>query len=149
MIYEIINPSDPYTLVADDLEVATVAVCMLREGRYALRPEEENAPGVPLFFFGGQDDWCYARFGMHFESLCDEIIKQKRDALATCLESVVIGDRRQYEQAIVGKSDDLIACFRTAWHEEHRSSMNNIGARAWAIAARLRATEETPTHDAH
>ena len=34
MLLNLINPSDPYTLEADDFEIAAVAVCLLGAGKY-------------------------------------------------------------------------------------------------------------------
>lgn len=49
MLYEIINPSDPYTLHADDLEVAAIVASLIGEGQYALEPQEPDGVKVPLF----------------------------------------------------------------------------------------------------
>ena len=37
MIYEIINPSDDYTIVADDFAAAAIAACLLGRGAYGLK----------------------------------------------------------------------------------------------------------------
>lgn len=36
--YDLINPSDPYTFEADDLEIAAVAVVLLGDGQYLADP---------------------------------------------------------------------------------------------------------------
>ena len=54
MLYELINPSDPYTFEAKDRETATLAVFLLStsyEARCLTEEGEEN--DVPIFIFGG------------------------------------------------------------------------------------------------
>lgn len=117
MKFNIINPSDPYTMEADDLEVAAVAVCLLGNGKYPLDALGEDANkdnSVPAFLFGGHDEWFQARFGGTYEEIAERAINQRSDALARALESVTLQAAR-------------------------RSSMNNIGGRALEFAQAVRA----------
>jgi len=53
MLFEIINPSDPYTIEANALEIAAVACCILGEGKYTLREITGDKSGyVPTFLVG-------------------------------------------------------------------------------------------------
>lgn len=59
MKFEIINPSDPYTMEADDLEIAAVSVSFLGDGKYALEGiDDAQGNNVPMFLLGGHDE-CY------------------------------------------------------------------------------------------
>lgn len=120
MKFNLINPSDPYTMDADDLEVAAVAVSFLGCGKYALEGIEENkGQDVPIFLFGGHDEWFVGKFGMNFEDTSKHVVEHRADALARAFDSVTLG-------------------------RAERSSMNNIKATAQALsnAVRKRASAE-------
>lgn len=113
MRFELINPSDPYTFEAEDLEVAAVAVCLLGEGAYMARATCEGAKpehDVPAFLLGGQDDWFRKRFGVGFEASLVRMLERRAPALARALESVTL-------------------------QRQSRSSLNDIGAKARKLAA--------------
>lgn len=55
MLYEIINPHDPYTIAAESLAAALGAVAILGEGRYGLQPIGHDGPKIPLAAIFG--DW--------------------------------------------------------------------------------------------
>jgi hypothetical protein len=146
VVYEIVNPSDPYTLASADRGVACATGLLLGEGRYGLTvlsgPDgAEGAEGLPIFLFNADEclPWFQAQFGMGF----GEFLAAHRAAIAECLESVRIGslaDRVTYQAGL-----DLITeeanrvVWRDRWHEQRRSSMNNIGGAACRLAAQLRA----------
>jgi hypothetical protein len=147
MIYEIINPSDAYTIETQDFDVAAVACLMLGTGQYAFKPLEDGGQEVPLFLFGGHDVWCQEHFSMSADDLVGTVLTKKRDSLAACLESCIIGrlaDRQAYLAGL-----ELIdnpakrEKWRARWHDDRRSSMNDIGGRAYKMAAKLRAHQST------
>ncbi len=116
MKFNLINPSDPYTLEADDLEVGAVAVCLLGNGKYpadALGDAADKSNNVPAFLFGGHDEWFQSRFGGTYEAVAERVLKDRADALARCFDSVTLGSER-------------------------RSSMNNIGGKARELAKAVR-----------
>ena len=91
MKFEIINPSDPYTLEAEDLEVAAVALCVLC-GSCALKGIEDNEgvdvpafdiPGLP-----GPDEWFKEHFGVDFEASTERVLDQRAVALVAAFDSV-------------------------------------------------------------
>lgn len=148
MLYEIINPSDPYTIAADDPEVAAVACFLLGNGQYAFKPIDgpEDAE-VPILILVSADEWCEEKFGKKVGLLIADVINNKADALIACLESCLIGrerDRREFEQAIALIDDPKKREeFRAARHDLRRSSLNDIGGRALqlAVAVRKKAAE--------
>jgi hypothetical protein len=114
--FNLINPSDPYTFEADDLEVAAVAVCLLGEGKYpadAMGADADQGNNVPPFLFGGHDEWFTARFGAGFEDTTLHCLTHRTDAVARVLESMKLGSVR-------------------------RSSLNDIGGRARELAKGIR-----------
>lgn len=113
MVYEIVNPSDPYTLEAGDLKIAAIACVLLGQGQYALRTLEGETV-VPLFLFGGANVWFMEKFGTSLQEVYDSIMDNSPAALAACLESVKMPDGRE------------------------RSSMNDIGGYAAEMAGKIR-----------
>ena len=92
MKFEIVNPSDPYTMEATDMEVAAVAVSFLGAGRYGLKGIDEDAgQDVPIFLFGGHDEWFIGKFGMNFEDTSNHVIEHRATELANALDTVTLG----------------------------------------------------------
>ncbi len=116
MKFDLINPSDPYTFEADDLQVAAVMVCLLGEGRYladALGEDADKGNNVPAFLFGGHDEWFVSKFARTYEATFTHCLEHRTDALARAFESVTLGAAR-------------------------RSSLNDIGGRAARLAQAIR-----------
>lgn len=140
-IWEIVNMSDPYTILCDDHEVAALACLMLGEGHYAFR-EVQGGREVPIFLFGGAQEW----FTEQFKRSLSDSLKSNALALADALDSVMIGrpsERQAYELALAHiPTPEGRATYRAAVLDEQRSSLNNIGQRAWNLAARLRKAQD-------
>lgn len=138
MIFEIINPSDAYTMETDNFIAACVATCLLGNGAYALE-EIGGDKKMPVFLFGGHDIWFTEQFGKSFERCVDDVSASE---LADCLDSVLIGkpqDRETYKRGLELIDDPAKReQWHFEWHDKRRSSMNNIGGRAWRLAERLR-----------
>jgi hypothetical protein len=142
MLYEIINMSDPYTMEAHSLDVAAVACLLLGSGQYALDPFEEGAERVPMFMFGDPDPWFQQHFGKPLKQVIADVRTNKRAEIADCLDSVLIGKRRDRETylAALALIDDPAKQqeWRDRWLDDRRSSLNNIGGRAYKIARNFR-----------
>lgn len=126
MIYELINPSDPVTLEADDLTIARAACLLLGRGAYALE-DENGAEAMPLLLFDSFDRWASDN---SFD--LSEILKKRESEIAACLRSFVcvsIADRRAILAAMNG---DPAALAR--YSDEKRSSLNDICGRAHQFA---------------
>src|ERR1019366_325801 len=139
MLFEIINPHDPYTIVADDLEIAAVACCILGEGKYSLKElTGDKSAYVPFFPIDGQDEWFTKWFGRTFEQSVTYASEERGADLAKCLASVMIGDAKNRRAM-----DELLARAETqeayiaALHEMHdakRTSTVDLGRTAWGMA---------------
>ncbi len=133
--YEIINPSDAYTLQAKDYNVACVCVAILGNGMYGI----SGSPiikGWDMFFTG---------LGIDLE----KFIPERWAEMAECFDSVLIKtrtaeDRAAVEKQMEGMDTAARAKFLDERHDRLRSSMNDIGGRAMALAARLRETKGQP-----
>lgn len=153
IVYTIVNPSDPYTLVARDREVAGLACILLGEGQYALHAHDEhgqelgNEHGIPLMMFDRKpDDTWRTLFGGELD-IGDRITARAAE-IVEVLDTVSIGrygDRAEYEAALEMIDDPAK---KRAWierrQEQRRSSMNNIGRRALQIADALRRQTALP-----
>jgi len=142
LLWDIVNMSDEYTIVGERVPCA-IAVLLLGEGAYALNPVGHEALGLPILAFCPEDEW---------ESwLLDECgivmvdfsawLSEHAGEVAAVLDTVLIGNRAEYERLIACVADDKREQFAAEWHNTHRSSMNDIGARAKRLAASLRARE--------
>lgn len=139
MEYELINPSDPYTFMAEDYETAALTVFCISTN-YAARPKD-GGEEVPIFIFGGSREWYTERFGRS----PDDGLAAKKRAVSDALASFMLGkfeDRRRYEAALSAIDDpEKKARFIDEWQDGH-SSLNNIGDRAHALADILLPREE-------
>jgi hypothetical protein len=142
VIYEIINPSDKATMVADDDRDAVAACLFLSEGLYGLeevgtgrqvlpilRFLPDHAEGILMEIFGG--------IGGNMAPYVD----RNRLAIADALDSVMLGDRAAFDETMARLPEGERAAYRASVKEERRSSMNDIAGRAWKIAAKLRCPE--------
>lgn len=140
MEYELKNPSDPYTFLAADFEVATLTVFSISTLYGA--EAKEGGESVPIFLFGGARE-CYIE---QFGRTPDEGKEAKKEELATALSSMMYGgfeDRRRYEAALTAITDpEKREKFITEWQDGH-SSLNDIGTYCHELAKRLRGQEAT------
>lgn len=135
MEYELINPSDPYTFIAEDFETAALAVLSLGTA-YGARPKDDGE-NVPILIFGGAAEWYAERFGR----TPDDGLADKRLHVADALASMMLGhfeDRRRYELALSSIDDpEKKARFIDEW-QDGRSSLNDIGGVAHRAAECLK-----------
>ncbi|HUW65882.1 MAG TPA: hypothetical protein VMW83_14555 [Spirochaetia bacterium] len=140
MIFKIINMSDPYTMESDDFEVACVANVFLGEGAYGLRQVNGGDNKMPILFFGA-DKWFVKTFGTEFELVLKRCLEEKKDCLIRTLNSVLIGsssDRKIfYDDLSLIDDAQKQEEWRNRWHDQHRSSVNDIAAVAHRYASVL------------
>ncbi len=138
MLYDLISLSDRYTFQADSLECAALVTCVLGRGQYgANNLTDEERPGVPIFLFGGAEKWFMANFGRTISESFAFFKNYHKASLVEAFRSVVIGNRKEYEEAIKFIPEDKQEEWKALRHERLRSSMNDIGRRAHAFADAL------------
>ena len=144
-LYEIINPSDPYTFLASSDAVAAIPFLLLGSGQMAVRTaDDESREVLPLMLFVNEDElkaWINKTIGGDGAKGVQCFIDANRDEIVAALRSVMIGSanaRESAEDALskIPEEDDRQA-FLLARHDRERSSTNDIGAAAWAYADRL------------
>lgn len=133
MIFEISNPSDEYTIEAEDWSVACVTGLILGRGNYGLT-EVDGDHEMPLFLFGGLEEWTEEEFGIPLEEFMASVDKLK---IANCLNSIVVGNRANYTLGLGDKTGEEADAFWEVWHDLNCSSMNDIGSYARNYAANL------------
>lgn len=135
MQYELINPSDPYTFVADNKEIAALTVFCI-SSLYGVK-SQDGKEEIPIFLFGGSKEWYKNEFGHAPE----ERLEEKRERVADALLSFMYGhfeDRRRYEAALNAITDeDKKEQFIKDW-QDGRSSMNDIGTYAHRLGKELK-----------
>ena len=135
MEYELINPSDPYTFIASSNEVAALTVFCLSTG-YGAKAKDESFE-VPIFMFGGDAKWYHEQFG---QSPAYGVSKNRIE-VANALESFMYGgfeDRKRYQAALKAIDDDKKREDFIAEWQDGRSSLNDIGNYAHALAKKLK-----------
>lgn len=107
MLYDIINPSDPYTMEAPDLEIAAATVVLIGKGKYPAWPRE-GGESVPAFISIDHDHWFTEKFGRDTDGTIQHVLQNRNDDLANALESVTLGrEERSSLIDIVGRAKDL------------------------------------------
>ena len=137
-LFEIINMSDPYSLKTDDWKSACIATMLLGGGAYGLE-EYKGERVMPIFLFGGADAWVQEHFGCSVDKFVEDM---DRPAVIAALDSVLIGspgERAEFEDILEAIDDpEKKKAIIEKRHDRKRSSMNDIGGRAEALAERLR-----------
>lgn len=138
MEYELINPSDPYTFIADDSETAALTVFALST-LYGAKPKT-GTEEIPIFIFGGAGEWYMDYFGR----TPDEGFAIKRESVAKSLGSMMygdFGDRKRYQAALNAITDpEKKETFIAEWQDGH-SSLNDVGSVAHKLAKAIREME--------
>jgi len=138
-VYDISNPADKYTM-RGERDACIVAALLLGEGAYGLDDVETGEQVLPFLLVATRDavdEWLREHIGVAGEGLA-QYVRDHRRVVADALASVVIGRRDVYEIALAHIPAAEQEAFRAEWHDAHRSSMNDIGARAWALAEKLK-----------
>ena len=109
---ELINPSDKITIDCTDFEAACIGVCLLGCGKYGI----QGAPGedMPLFLFGGHDEWFTNTFGDLFEMRLNAM---PRERIAVALESMRVEGERTSVNDICGVAQRLAKRLRASIEE--------------------------------
>jgi hypothetical protein len=150
VIFDLINPSDNYVLETDDPEAAAIACILLGDGQYGLTHVEQR-PGdvdcsVPIFMFGGMDDWFRDKFHRSAKDSAHLYIDgDRRPTLIAALDSLMCGtvaDLKSYKDALEAITvDSKRDEFKFKWLDHRRGSMNNVGKVAMNWVKKLRFME--------
>lgn len=145
MLFYVINPSDAYTIESNRFDVAVAAILLVGRGYYGLDGADNDYDMPVLAFFSKetQNTWLKEN---GVEDL-RRFIDVNKFEIAECLDSIMIGgieDRKAYDKGLeLIETEENRQKWKDDWHDQRRTSMNNIGQSAWNYAKRLR-DEEGP-----
>jgi hypothetical protein len=107
---EVSNPSDYATIEYKDMLAACLAVCIVGNGKYGI-VDDEGDQGMPIFLFGGHDEWFTSKFGMDFETAFAQTDKEK---IAAALESMQLRGERSSMNDFCGRAHEMAKALRAA-----------------------------------
>lgn len=149
MIFEFINPSDPYHFETDNLKVASVATFILGMGKCGSKEIDSNKGKlfeVPLLLFGGEEEWAQKTFSMSLAELLHDVKVNHKQELVDCLESFAIGSFSEYKEFRESMADILDLkkkeSYRKKYHKNKLTSANDFGTYAWKFAKGLKESED-------
>lgn len=146
MHWEVMNMSDLYTIESDDFAAACGACLLLGNGNYGLVPISKDAPKMPNFLFVSEEGIGKWLKDNNVAETVDALLS-RREEIATALDSVVIGNRDKYSAELALIHDPIEQrVFKGRWLDKHRTSANNIGKRAWELAAAMRKPKPEKTY---
>jgi len=135
-LYELANPSDPYTFYAPTIEVAGAAVALLSTSFGAI-PVDGEGESTPVLF--GWEEW------LKEKGIDSKWADSHRLEIADALDSFLIGGadkRADVESMLRMLSDDKKKEWRDERQNRRRSSLNQIGESAYKTADNLRKKQE-------
>lgn len=135
-VYELVNPSDPYTFEAPNIEVAGACACLL-SSRFGARDVETDEQSPVLF---GWDEWLKDR-GINQEWIDAHLLE-----LADAFDSFLIGSpatRADVKEMLALIPPEKQQQWKDSRQDRHRTSLSRIGEAAYQYAARFRKAAET------
>lgn len=142
MVYEVSSPGEQYTFETDDFEVAALTMFSLGNlyGAVCGTESEDDIMSIPVFVFGGASEWYQKQFGRS----SDEGHKEKGEAVAEALDSIVLGDfddRQEYNSALSVIADaEKREIYISEW-QSRKISLHDICAKARERAENIRGIE--------
>ena len=133
MLYELINPSDPYTFHAPSLEIAGVCAVLLSTGYGATPLEGDSDETTPILF--GWKEWLDAR------GIDDAWMIAHYSEIADAYDTFLIGgekERKDVESMLAMLPEEKREEWRAQRQDRHRSSLSAIGERAYKYAKHFR-----------
>jgi hypothetical protein len=131
-LYELINPSDPYTFYAPNIEIAGVAAALLSTG-FGAKPVDGEGESSPVLF--GWGEW------MKDKGIDSKWIELHSNEIAAALDTFLIGGaaaRGDVEKMLEMLPEEKRQEWKESRQDRHRSSMTQIGETAYKLAATLR-----------
>lgn len=93
--YEIVNPSDKAFVSGNDWEAVCLSVLVVGAGKYGIT----GAKDMPVFYFGGHDEWFQEQFGRTFAESIEHVGRKK---IAEALASFRLASERSSMNDFVG-----------------------------------------------
>lgn len=139
LMYEIINPSDCVTILAPNFEVALLTILIIGNGKIGGKPVNHKGPDIPLFMFGGFQEW----FDHHYpDQNINSMLEKHNDAIIVALRTACTGspaNRKEFDQAMLVSNPAQRTKFLADWDEQRRTSKSQIANFAHQTADTLEA----------
>jgi hypothetical protein len=79
MLYQLHTPEKPYTFEASNFSTACVVATLLGGGFYSLWQDGKQI--MPVFMFGGVEQWYQRGFGSHFTRVAQDVSREEISAI--------------------------------------------------------------------
>jgi len=140
-LFHLINMSDRYYFEAPDVKIAALVVLLSAGTSCGAEEVVNKTNSTPIL--SGWEPWLKEQgiVKNDFKTDFDAYIQSRKQELIDSLESVLIGNldfRQVYKDATKSMSREELIAYRDTWHDKKRSSLNDIGGRAYATASKLR-----------
>jgi hypothetical protein len=151
MIFEFMNPSDPYHFEAPDLEIAASVTLMLGSGQAAAHCVDDETVKVPLFMFckeADADKWFVKNVGCTMRESAERLKKNRMPEVVAAFRSFTIGklgDYKSFQTAmkLIGDKKKQNQ-YRKEYHKAKLTSLNDYGTYAWKLADELEKPSKKP-----
>lgn len=133
MLYEIVNPSDAYTMASEFPQAAEIASLFLGQGAYPLNARDGTKLGGFYAFGGDPEKDIKEKYG----TTIGEYLESNWSDVVAALRSVEIGsfsDRDTVDDARSKMNPEDFTAWNDKRTDKQRSSMNNIGKRSRQLA---------------
>lgn len=142
-LYELINPSDPYTYRASSDLVAIAANLLLGRGKTGCGDVDGCGEAIgPMLLFATEEQAEAMLTETFGPKSLSGFVEEHRAEIADALDSLMIGSvstRRDFEDAMEAIADpEKKEAYRQKVLERRKTSLNNYGAVAWKMAKLLR-----------
>jgi hypothetical protein len=122
MAYQINTPNEPYTFEASSFLAACVVTSLLGGGFYSLWQGGKKV--MPVFMFGGHDEWYQRAFGKNFSDAVQEVSK---DEIAQIYMTILAGkpeDRKRYleELSLIHLSKRPLLAAANQWRVQNKQT---------------------------
>lgn len=127
-LYNLINPSDPYTFRAHTIQIAGVCALLL-PGNYGVQNVDDETEKTPIIF--GWNKW------IENNKIDEAWISAHSKEIAQAFASFIIGspeERKIVEKELEELPEENHKEYLLTHLEKNRTSMNNIGAQACHLA---------------
>jgi hypothetical protein len=136
-IYELCNPSDPYTFEAPNIQIAGLCAAFLSTS-FGAKQVDADVQSPVLF---GWDHWFKEQGMLGEDGELTGYIKAHAKEIADAYDSFLIGsvsDRQDVVEMLKLIPEDKREKWRAERQDRHRSSMSKIGERAYQLARQMR-----------
>jgi hypothetical protein len=120
MLYQLNTPEKPYTFEASNSTAACVVATLLGGGFYSLWQDEKQV--MPVFMFGGAEQWYQRTFGKNFQDVVQEV---SLDEITQIYMTILAGkpqERQRYlqELSMIHHSKGTLLNTASQWRSHYK-----------------------------